>query len=245
MSSLSFAQIPKGTWLSENLVPDDGGYGKFYRGWLIVGESSLDQIITLGMHYDKTKLQILSDKAGILEVFDPNEKQKMKLTYQEVNNSLQVCTEGTNCLTYQRSTEKPPTDPAPHSYPRIRLSARWCVSQDCIVIRYSDWQSEMMYNLNSDFKSAHWRYAGPTEFISKYNLNLSANSYSYRFNNDTSQLSSFMTSIYVVNEENSIIENLARSGVVNLKEGMLTQMQGQKDSLHVQVQFFIEPLRRN
>ena len=239
-AQISYAHLPTGRWLNPQLTQDDGAFGKYYQGWLFVSdENTIDQIITLGMHYDKTKLQILSDNGKVIRVFDKNENDESEISYQHIGDSLKMCPASGACTTYQRTLEKPTTDPAPASYPSIRISTKWCVDGDCETIHFEGIASEMLYNLNEGFKPSVWEYKAPENLFARHGIRLHVVSYSYRFSNNSSDLSAFKTSLVLVAQQGVTSDIVARSGALELHEGPLTSLQAVFQDHRISLDFFI------
>lgn len=236
----SYAQLPVGRWLNPQLTQDDGAFGKYYKGWLIVSaDKSIDQIITMGMHYDKTKLQILSDDGNKVRVFDTNENVETEIAYEVTGQALKMCPVDGGCTTYQRTLEKPATDPAPASYPRIQISTNWCIDNDCEQVTFDGIASEMLYNLNEGFKPVFWQYAAPETLLARHGIRLNVLSYSYRFSNNSSEISSFRTSLLLVAEQDNKSDIVARSGALVLREGPLSQLSATFQKHKITLEFSI------
>jgi hypothetical protein len=233
---LAMATMPTGIWLNKNLVADDGGYGKYYQGWLFISDNNIDQLTTLGAHYDKVKFSIVSDNGKSVRLFDPEEVETKDFTYELNENTLNLCSSEDACIAYERTNEKPMTDDPPRSFPKIRLSAKWCVDQDCETIQYSENQSEFLYNLNSSFKTTYWQYVAPESLMQKYALKMNALVYSYRLDN-SGKLSSYSTLAYL---QTGDANTIAKSGVVRLKEGLLTTVGGNFENKNISVEFYLE-----
>lgn len=239
-AQISNAQLPVGRWLNPQLTQDDGAFGKYYKGWLFVSEeNTIDQIITLGMHYDKTKLQILSDNGKSVRVFDKNENEESEITYQHAGDTLKMCTASGACTTYQRTLEKPTTDPAPASYPSIQISTKWCIDSDCETVLFNGIASEMLYNLNEGFKPVVWEYNAPESLFARHGILLHVVSYSYRFSNNSSDLSAFKTSLLFVAQQGNMSDIVARSGALDLHEGPLSLLQGDFQGHRISLDFSI------
>ena len=243
LSQFAQAQLPEGRWLNPQLTQDDGAFGKYYQGWLIISDGNIDQIITMGMHYDKVKLQILSDDGHRLQLFDKNENSHSEVDYQVTGDTLKMCQVSGACTTYQRTLEKPTTDPAPETYPRIHISTKWCVDADCESVVFDGVASEMLYNLREGFKPVFWQYLAPETLMARYGIHLSVMSYSYRFSNNSSDLSSFMTSLSLVAEQDRSTEIIARSGALTLKEGLLSSLQGRFQNHAISLEFSLEKVK--
>lgn len=239
LAPLSHAQLPEGRWVNTQLTQDDGDFGKYYQGWLFTSPEGIDQIITLGMHYAKTKFRILSDDGSTLRVFDHYENLERDLNYTLSGNSLKVCTENNSCITYQRTNEKPVTEPAPAIYPIIHIETRFCIEADCESLEFKGIPSEMLYNLNEGFTPAVWTYAAPDSLFARHGIRLSVVSYSYRFSNDSVDLASFMTSLALKAENDSDAAFIDRSGSLTLKEGPLSRLEGSFQGRQISLDFSI------
>ena len=238
IAQIANAELPLGRWLNPQLTQDDGAFSKYYKGWLIISESqTIDQIITMGMHYDKTKLQILSDDGKNVRVFDPNENEESAIAYEHNGDTLKMCTRSGVCTTYQRTLEKPPTDPAPAAYPEIQLTTKWCVDGDCETRDFDGIASEMLYNLNEGFKPVTWEYQAPEALFLRHGIRLNIISYSYRFSNDSSVLSSFKTSLLLVAQQGNNSDIVARSGALDLREGTLSILQADYQGHKISLKF--------
>ena len=240
-AQISTAQLPEGRWLNPQLTQDDGAFGKYYQGWLIISDQMIDQITTLGMHYDKIKYQILSDDGSTLRILDKTENVESELKYTTAGNLLTMCSSSNSCTTYHRTLEKPITEPAPSTYPKIHITTKWCIESDCESVTFKGIASEMLYNLNEGFSPVFWQYAAPQQLQTRHGIRLHVLSYSYRFNNNSSDLSSFMTSLILRAESGApSINILARSGALNLKPGPLSQLEGTFENQKITVDFSIE-----
>jgi hypothetical protein len=243
-AQISYAQLPVGRWLNPQLAQDDGAFGKYYKGWLIVSsDQTIDQIITMGMHYDKIKLQILADNGKTLRVFDKNENAEIEFSYEVTGDTLKMCLLEGACTTYQRTLEKPITDSAPATYPQIQIATKWCVDSDCESIAYTGIPSEMLYNLNEGFKPVSWQYEAPASLFVRHGIRLHVLSYSYRFSNNSSDLSSFMTSLMLVAQQESNSDIIARSGAVTLHEGPLSSLQATFQGHQISLDFTLVKAR--
>ncbi|MNL16270.1 hypothetical protein D3C87_1373020 [compost metagenome] len=243
-AQISTAQLPVGHWLNPQLTQDDGAFGKYYKGWLIVSDDkSIDQITTMGMHYDKTKLQILSDDGNKVRLFDKNENVETEITYEVTGNNLKMCPLNGGCTTYQQTLEKPATDPAPASYPRIQISTNWCIDNDCELVTFDGIASEMLYNLNEGFKPVFWQYAAPESLFARHGIRLHVLSYSYRFSNNSADLSSFMTSLILVAEQERNSDVIARSGALVLRKGPLSRLSATFQKHKISLDFSIAPAK--
>ncbi|WP_413288462.1 hypothetical protein [Bdellovibrio sp. HCB337] len=241
--SISFAAVPTGFWFAENIVPDDGAYGAYYKSWLVFSETHLDQIITLGAHYDKKKFVITGSDQKSADIFDPEDQSTRKLSYQVNGDTLVACFGQGGCQTFVRSLVGPVFGVPPQIYPRIQVVSTWCVEQDCESLTYSEHQSESLFNLYEGFKPAVFRkYPGPVLLASRYGLQLSLMAFSYRFENDGSKLSSFATSLFFMAEDQTQGAILKKSGVLRLKDGVLTSLEGIFNSKKVSVEFAIKVL---
>jgi hypothetical protein len=239
-AQISQAQLPVGRWLNPQLTQDDGAFGKYYKGWLIVStDQTIDQIITMGMHYDKAKLQILSDDGKVVRVFDQSENTETEISYQVTGNTLEMCPLEGACTIYQRTLEKPTTDPAPASYPQIQISTKWCIDNDCESILFDGIASEMLYNLNEGFKPVFWQYDAPEILLARHGIRLQVLSYSYRFSNNSSDLSSFMTSLLLLAQQGSNSDFIAQSGALVLRDGPLSRLQASFQGHEISLDFFI------
>jgi hypothetical protein len=243
LSQLANARIPAGTWLNPQLTQDDGAFGKYYKGWLIVSDDSIDQIVTMGMHYDKIKLQILADDGHRLQLFDKNENSRSEAEYQVTTDTLKICMLNGACTNYQRTLEKPNTDLAPEFYPQIYISTKWCVDSDCESVVFKGIAREMLFNLNEGFKPVLWQYSAPERFRSQYGIQLSVLSYSYRFSNNSADLSSFMTSLVVFAEQDESTKIISRSGALVLRDGPLSSLQGTIKNHKISIDFTLEKVK--
>lgn len=236
----SNAQLPVGRWLNPQLTQDDGAFGKYYKGWLIVSEeNTIDQIITLGMHYDKTKLQILSDNGTSVRVLDKNENEEREITYQHTGDTLKMCQASGACTNYQRTLEKPTTDRAPASYPPIQISTKWCIDGDCETVRFEGIASEMLYNLNEGFKPVVWEYNAPEILFARHGIRLHVISDSRRFSNKSSDLSAFKISLLLVAQQGNTRDVVSVAGALELHEGPLCLQQAEFQGHKVSLEFSI------
>lgn len=243
LSQLANARIPAGTWLNAQLTQDDGAFGKYYKGWLIVSDDSIDQIVTMGMHFDKIKQQILSDDGHRLQLFDKNENSRSIAEYQVTGETLKICTVNGACTSYQRTLEKPTTDPAPEFYPQIYISTKWCIDSDCESVVFNGVAREMLFNLNEGFKPVLWQYLAPERLLSQYGVQLSVLTYSYRFSNNSADLSSFMTSLVLFAEQENSAEIIARSGALVLRDGPLSSLNGIVKNHKISIDFTLEKVK--
>lgn len=228
--------------MNTQLTQDDGAFGKYYKGWLFTSAQAIDQIITLGMHYDKTKFSILSDDGANLRVFDHYENFERDLSYSLSGDDLKICSGVNSCIIYHRTNEKPVTEPAPAIYPLIRIETRFCIEEDCESREFTGIASEMLYNMNEGFTPAVWTYSAPEGLFARHGIRLNVISYSYRFSNDSADLSSFMTSLALKAEDSFDASFVARSGALPLKEGILSRLEGRFQNRAITVEFSLAPV---
>lgn len=234
------AALPEGIWYADQVVPDDGSYGPYYKGWLFISEKEIDQITVLGDHYAKTKFQIASNNDTSAEIRDPEVGTPRKVFFQQQNDTLVFGFQEGKGPQYRKVARAPEFKTPPSFHPRIQVSSKWCVDQDCVELWHSDYQSERLCNLSEGFlPGGSWVYRGPEEFVRKYGLELNLTSFSYRLENDGTQLSSFSTSLFLIAKHKTQSNVLMKSGVLLLKEGLLTRLTGDSGDRKVSVEISI------
>lgn len=233
-----------GTWLSESILPDDGGYGKHYRSWLILNEDSIDEIFTLGDHYTKTKFIIRSSSEdGKLELVDVEEPWViLKGSLNFVEDGLHFCRRA-SCINFLRTSADPHTEEPILTTPIIEITTVWCVEKDCASQKYLPLQNEQLFNLNTGVQVQGGAFEGPLELEKRYDLKLSLSSIAYRMTNQTHKLSAYSTVIYFMGSyKNQFTEKLAQSSLLYLKEGLLTELSAELNGHNITVSVFIKRL---
>lgn len=225
----SLPSIPHGIWRSDEVLPDDGGYGKYYGAWLFVGNDSIDEIFTLGAHYSKTKYVIVNKKsANALDVFeysDPSETFEMSFSFN--NSLLEVCRKGA-CISYS-SAPKPPVFAVPSlKTPLIQVTTKWCVDGECWQQSYSPLENEQFFNLATELRARGGVFEAPPALLERHpDLHLSLASVAFRLHNNVSDLNAFSTQLYLMGGPTPATELiLEQSSVLTLHEGILSTLTG-------------------
>lgn len=248
-TSFAFAsEVPEnvqGTWVAQNYLPADGGYGEYYQSWLFIGSEAVDEILTLGAHYTKIKYNILETGEGHLSVRDSSEADAPAITlnYSLKDQQLEVCRQN-HCSAYSRSGDNPQTEEPVAHHPAVEVSALWCVNEDCQEEVYLPIVGEQIINMNTDLRAKGGYFAAPEELQEKHAIVLSLASVAYRFENRMSELSSFSALFHFTAASKMTGENLfQQSSVLRLKEGQLTHLSGQVGGDQVSVTVSIRRLK--
>lgn len=233
-----------GKWLSEAVVSDDGAYGKYYRSWLFLNDDSIDEIFTLGDHYTKTKFVIrsLSDD-GKMEIVDVEEPWVLlSASLSTDGKTLRFCRRS-SCLNFSRTHEEPRTEDPIQTTPVIEIKTVWCVETDCVSQSYLPLQNEQLFNLNTGVQVQGGSFEGPLELEQRYGLKLSLSSISYRLTDKTHLLEAYSSVFYLMGSaHSSFTEKLAQSSVLQLQEGLLSELQATLKDQNISVKVFIKKL---
>lgn len=235
--SSAFAAFPQGVWLNEHIVADDGGYGAYYKGWYFVSDKTVDAIITLGAHYDKQKLQILSDDGKTVKFLDVKARTVFSYSYAVENDVLKICNDVSGCTPYSRTNKTMEPDIPPATPPDIVLHARWCVDNDCETTIYSREQSLFICNINSELAPYFTRYQAPANLVARYKLNMSIQMYAYRLDSKN-ELSSYSSSMYL-QANTPFPTTIGQSGVKRLQAGPFATMSGTAQGHTISVEFSV------
>lgn len=233
-----------GSWVSDSIVADDGAYGKHYRSWLILNENFIDEIITLGAHYTKTKFVIRSKSDdGKLELVDVEEPWNiLQASLILEGQTLRFCRRS-NCTVFLKTSETPSTEDPFLTTPLIEITTIWCVDKDCTSKSYLPLENEQLFNLNSGVRAQGGMFDGPSEFETKYGLKLSLSSIAYRMTNRTHELDAYSSIFYLMGAYRSqFTERLTQSPLLNLQEGLLTELSATLNKHSVTVRVFVKKI---
>lgn len=187
------AQNIQGAWLADSYVSEAQGYPGLIRSWYVFASDHVDRVVSLGAHYYKTKYQIQSRKGFQLQLVSLETGLPETLDITEQNQDLKICLGDRDCALHTRVAALPDFYFPQTPLPEVSLSAEWCVNGDCVMMDYSEYQAEQLFNRRSDFYGISYRYEAPEELEERQGIRMDVLSTSYRLENLPERLDSFST----------------------------------------------------
>ncbi|MEN0058418.1 MAG: hypothetical protein AAGB31_06255 [Bdellovibrio sp.] len=160
-------------------------YKDYEKEWLIVGDDTVEQALTLAVHFSKKIFEILSADEKSATLYSPEDGTTFKVRFTVVGDKLEICYENNQCRSYGASNRSPDFSSPPTITPAATLSSTWCVDDDCFDMGGN---SDTLFNLHQDMAttSSINKY-----FFEKHNILLKTLHFAYRLENNEDTMKSF------------------------------------------------------
>lgn len=231
----------EGDWVNRHYMPDDGTFSGKFEYWYVISEDSIDQIVTLGHHFIKSKFIITHKDQLKYTVQEPVSKTEMVFQFNEnKDNTLEICMSEVLCENFAK-------DKLPSFYleelpePKIKLTSKWCIDDSCFTQEHNEFQSSYLINLNEGIIPSSILFLPPKDFSNLAGKDWRLYVVSYRMKNIRNDLSSYASQFYLRKAATGASRetDVDMSKITTLTEGAIYKTQIIDDQKTITIEFIL------